>query len=228
VKLPVRELASVVRDHNRTRAPGERALLCLDGVHGFGVEAQTPAELGVDFLVSGCHKWLFGPRGTGIVWGRRDAWSELAPTIPSFAPDAYAAWLSGSRPTVAAGQLQTPGGFHSFEHRWALGPAFRWRLAVGRVRVADRTHALVRRLRESLEGGRGFDIVNPRDARLSAGLVMLRPHDRDPADVVAALARRKIVASVTPYRERYLRLGPSIVNDEGDVDAAVRALAAAT
>jgi selenocysteine lyase/cysteine desulfurase len=30
---------------------------------------------------------------------------------------------------------------------------------------------------------------------------------------------------VTPYRERFVRLGPSIVNDEDDVDAAVRALA---
>ncbi len=224
VKLPVRELAAAVHDHNRRRAGAGRALLCLDGVHGFGVEAQTPEELGVDFLVSGCHKWLFGPRGTGLVWGRREAWADVEPAIPTFARDAYAAWLSGSRPAVPAGLLQTPGGFHSFEHRWALGPAFRWRLGLGRARVAARTHALVHRLREGLDRGGRFTVVTPRDAALSAGLVMLRPHEGDPADVVAALGRRKIVASVTPYRERYLRLGPSIVNDEDDVDAAVRAI----
>ena len=38
--------------------------------------------------------------------------------------------------------------------------------------------------------------------------------------------RFRIVASVTPYATRYIRLGPSIVNNEADVDRAVRAVAA--
>jgi selenocysteine lyase/cysteine desulfurase len=54
--------------------PEDRVFLCVDGVHGFGVEAATPAALGCDSLVAGCHKWLFGPRGTGLIWGRSDAW----------------------------------------------------------------------------------------------------------------------------------------------------------
>ena len=29
----------------------------------------------------------------------------------------------------------TPGGYHSFEHRWALGEAFRFHLAIGKQRV---------------------------------------------------------------------------------------------
>src|SRR5215217_8634661 len=75
-------------------------------------------------------------------------------------------------------------------------------------------------------GGRGYALVTPRDPALSAGLVMVAPSRRDPGEVVGALGRRGIVASVTPYRERYVRLGPSIVNDEADVDAAARALRA--
>ncbi|MEU1964789.1 aminotransferase class V-fold PLP-dependent enzyme [Micromonospora sediminicola] len=62
VKLPIRRLAEVVRE----RSP--EALLCVDGVHGFGADASTPEQLGCDVLVSGCHKWLLGPRGTGLVW----------------------------------------------------------------------------------------------------------------------------------------------------------------
>jgi len=53
---------------------------------------------------------------------------------------------------------------------------------------------------------------------------MVTPFERDPAEVVRALARRGIVATVTPYRERHVRLGPSIANDDDDVDAAARAL----
>jgi selenocysteine lyase/cysteine desulfurase len=53
---------------------------------------------------------------------------------------------------------------------------------------------------------------------------MVTPFERDPADVVRDLRRRRIVASVTPYHERYVRLGPSIVNDEDEVDKAARAV----
>jgi selenocysteine lyase/cysteine desulfurase len=59
VKLPVRSIANVLRPINTRRSEAERILLCVDGVHGFGVEAAAPKELGCDVFVSGCHKWQF-------------------------------------------------------------------------------------------------------------------------------------------------------------------------
>jgi acetylornithine/succinyldiaminopimelate/putrescine aminotransferase len=43
---------------------------------------------------------------------------------------------------------------------------------------------------------------------------------------MAALRRQGILVSVTPYTRPYLRLGPSIVTSEEDVDAAVGAVRA--
>lgn len=51
-----RGIADALRAVNRDRPRRERILLSVDGVHGFGVEAATPKELGCDFLISGCHK----------------------------------------------------------------------------------------------------------------------------------------------------------------------------
>jgi hypothetical protein len=45
-----------------------------------------------------------------------------------------------------------------------------------------------------------------------------------PAGVVGALINRQIAASVTPYRESYLRFGPSIVTTPEEVDAVVDAM----
>src|SRR5205823_9312612 len=42
VKLPIRAIADALQPTG--------VLLCVDGVHGFGSEAATPAELGCDFL----------------------------------------------------------------------------------------------------------------------------------------------------------------------------------
>jgi isopenicillin-N epimerase len=106
VKLPLRQMAEVMREANRGRDKAERVLLCVNGVHGFGIEDETMQSLGCDFFMAGCHKWLFGPRGTGIVWGKTDAWRELLPTIPTFRGTGSAAVLdrgAGARPPHQCG-----------------------------------------------------------------------------------------------------------------------------
>ena len=203
VKLPVRRIAEAL---GRDRA---RLLLCVDGVHGLGVEDATVGGLGCDFLVAGCHKWLFGPRGTGFVWGRPEAWPAASPTIPSF---------SGG----SAGGLMTPGGFHSFEHRWALAEAFRFHGRIGKRRVAARIHALNRRLKAGLAEMGHVTLLTPRADALSAGIVVFSVDRLSPAAVVAALRRRRIVATVTPYAPPHARLAPGLLNTPAEVDRVAR------
>jgi selenocysteine lyase/cysteine desulfurase len=220
VKLPIRAIADALR--------GTRVLLCVDGVHGFGVEAATPQQLGCDFLVSGCHKWLFGPRGTGIVWGRAEAWNAAIPTIPTFDGRAFGPWMEGRAPDMPRAAAMSPGGFHTFEHRWALAEAFNFRRKIGRVRAATRTHDLAQRLKNGLAEVRRVRLVTPQSSALSAGIVCFEIDGREPFDVVERLyARHRIVASVTPYANRYVRLGPSILNTPSEVDRVVRAVASA-
>jgi selenocysteine lyase/cysteine desulfurase len=223
VKLPIRAIADALP---------QRVLLCVDGVHGFGIEASTPTELGCDFLVSGCHKWLFGPRGTGIVWGRADAWNAVTPTIPTFDGRAFRPWLQGVAPPptgiadLPRAVAMTPGGFHSFENRWALADAFEFRRRIGAARAAARTHALARRLKNGLAELKRVRLVTPQSAALSAGLVCFEVVGTSPFDVVDRLyARSRIVASVTPYSTPYVRLGPTILNTPAEVERVVRAVA---
>jgi selenocysteine lyase/cysteine desulfurase len=229
VKLPLREIAAAVADANRGRRKAERILLCVDGVHGLGVEDASPVELGVDVFASGCHKWLFGPRGTGVVWAKPEAWARLAPTIPSFDPRVYIAWVEGRQPTDAPpGALMTPGGFHSFEHRWALPKAVEVHETLGgRAEVARRTRALATRLKDGLAELRGVRLRTPREEELSSGLVCCELAGADPGEVVDRLRERhRVIASVTPYRTRYVRFGPSVANTPGDVDAALEGVTA--
>jgi selenocysteine lyase/cysteine desulfurase len=217
VQLPLRAIADALP---------ERVLLCVDGVHGFGADAATMRDLRCDAFASGCHKWLYGPRGTGVLWASERVRELLRPAIPSFDGASYGAWLSGSAPGgIPDGPRLTPGGFHSFEHRWALAEAFAFQEAIGRSRVQARIRTLASRLGSELGDMRGVRLRTPASPALSAGLVCFEVAERDPAQVVSALAARRIVASVTPYARRYVRLGPGIVNSAADVDAAVRAVA---
>jgi selenocysteine lyase/cysteine desulfurase len=213
VKLPVRRIADALADVNARRGGGDRIFLCVDGVHGLGVENVTMSRLGCDFFVAGCHKWLFGPRGTGIVWGHSRAWPFAGATIPSF---------TGG----GAGAYMTPGGFHSFEHRWALGEAFRFHQAIGKERIEQRIHSLNRRLKVGLARMGHVTLKTPHADALSAGLICFDVRGLSPNAVVSALRRRRIIVTVTPYTPSYVRLAPGLLNTPAQVDRALTAIRA--
>jgi selenocysteine lyase/cysteine desulfurase len=216
LKLPIRAIADALP---------ERVLLCVDGVHALGVEDAAVGELGCDVFVAGCHKWLFGPRGTGVVWASPEAWSAVAAVIPTFDPRSYIAWIEGREPDdLPPAAAMTPGGFHSFEHRWALSAAFEWHAELGRARVTEHTHGLAAALKDALVEIPGVTVITPREEELSAGIVCCQIG----ADARAAVDRlereHRIIASVTPYAAEYVRFGPSIANTAEDVERAFRAV----
>ncbi|HEV7760421.1 MAG TPA: aminotransferase class V-fold PLP-dependent enzyme [Acidimicrobiales bacterium] len=227
VKLPVTSITQAIAAINARRDEAGRILVCLDGAHGLGVEARTVNQLGVDFLIAGTHKWLFGPRGTGLVWGKPEAWARITPSVPSFAPIAIEAWANGTDPVRKwPGQLATPGGYHSFEHRWALGEAFKFHLMIGRDRVADRTHVQATALKAALAEIGGVTVVTPVDESLSSGIVAVQLARRDPFELVELLRGRNIVASVGPHTPRYVRFGPSMVTTPDEGEELVESIAA--
>jgi selenocysteine lyase/cysteine desulfurase len=222
VKTPVRAIADVVARANAGRAASERMLLCVDGVHGFGVEDVTMAGLGCDFFVAGTHKWMFGPRGTGVIWGRAELWPLLRPTIPNFGLASFQAWLKGEVVTTTSADAMSPGGFHSFEHRWALGEAFAFHLEIGKAKVAARIHELNRQCKAGLAAMKHVTLHTPIDDAVSAGIITFEVAGLKPDDVVKRLHEKRIVASSTPYQTSYARLAPGLLNSPADVDAALR------
>ena len=93
--------------------------------------------------------------------------------------------------------------------------------------IAARIREQATRLKEGLAGIRSVRLITPKDPNLSAGLVMCALANVSPPDAVNRLrAEHRIVASVTPYAEPFLRFGPSIVTNPDQVDQAVRAVAA--
>ena len=224
VKLPVRAIADALATANAGRAPDDRALLCVDGVHGLGVEDVTVTELGCDFLVAGTHKWLFGPRGTGIVWGRADAWSAVEGVIPAFEPGSFGEWRNGGPPGPMSSVRFSPGGYHGFEHRWALAEAFRFHLDIGKDRVAARTYEQATQLKQGLAELDGVTLVTPPGEEMSSGIVCFDLDDTPPADALGRLFSAGIDASITPYNDQHVRVGPGITTTPDEVDRLLDAL----
>jgi len=225
VKMPIRAIANVIAQANQQRGETDRIRLVVDGVHGMGIENFTIPELGCDVFVAGCHKWLFGPRGTGFVWARAEVWSEIMPTIPAFEGPPFGAWLRGEVPRGPGGIMNTPGGFHSFEHRWALPEAFAFQTAIGRADIAARVHELNTQLKQGLLQQSRVRVHTPIAQEWSSGITCFDvegvPHER----VVEHLLKEKIIGSVSPYRVSHVRLAPGLLNTPEQVDDALASLA---
>ncbi|MEM8998113.1 MAG: aminotransferase class V-fold PLP-dependent enzyme [Acidobacteriota bacterium] len=204
LKLPVRAVGQLVKSINEKRSEGDRLIFCLDGVHGFGVEDFAFEDLGCDFFISGCHKWLFGPRGTGIICGRPDAWRYVGGTVPSLNP------------------LRFPGGVLPYEYHFALADAFNLHMDLGKDVVEKHTVGLARRLKDGLASLPGVTVVTPRQRTLSSGIVCCDLADHEPGDVVDRLREEHdIRASVSSWDakwQKHIRFSPSILNTAADID----------
>lgn len=225
LKLPIAEMAKALENINASRAEKDRIIFCVDGVHALGVEDFRLSDLGCDFFVAGTHKWMFGPRGTGFVWGHERAWPFASAIIPTFHSDAYDMWMRVIPPRpLPMAIYMTPGGFHSFEHRWALDQAFVFHQAIGKPRVTQRIHDLNDHLKQGLAKMQHVTLRTPLSRDLSAGIVCFEVAGLKPDQVVRRLRERGIVASVTPYATQYARVAPGLLNSPEEIETVLKAI----
>ena len=220
MRLPIREIANALKTKHRD------VLLVVDGVHGIGAADEVIATMGADYFCAGCHKWMFAPRGTGLIWANNASWSRLRPTVPTFSDlESYNAWMENRAPkTPTTAARIAPGGFHAFEHQWAMAAAFDMHKQMGRSRVAERIRSLNDQLKAALAENPRVRIHTPMSGDLSAGLVAFEVTGLKPEDVVKGLLDKKIIASTSPYAVSYARLAPSLVNTPKEVERAARAV----
>jgi selenocysteine lyase/cysteine desulfurase len=206
VKLPIGEIGQLVAQLNRQRDDNDRILYVVDGVHGFGVENLDFPDMHCDFFIAGTHKWMFGPRGTGLVCARESENKYITPMVPTFSED-----------TNFATTL-TPGGFHAFEHRWAADEAFKLHLQLGKAPVQARIHALNTELKEQLLAHPQIELVTPRSPELSAGFTFFRVKGRDAEAVASAMMQRRVVIdAVDRDVGPVIRTAPGLLNSSDEI-----------
>ncbi len=213
VKLPIGEIGKLVEEQNRHREEKDRILYVVDGVHGFGVEDLDFPDMHCDFFIAGTHKWMFGPRGTGIICARSTELKDVTPTIPTFSE------------ATTFSTIMTPGGYHSFEHRWALDEAFKLHLELGKSEVQARIHALNTYAKNRLLEDPRVELVTPKSPDLSAGFTFFRIKDHGCEKIVAQLMQNRVVCdSVDRDVGPVIRIAPGLLNTENTIDRFIAVL----
>jgi selenocysteine lyase/cysteine desulfurase len=156
VRLPVRELAALAREHG--------ALSIIDGAQAVGQIRVDLRELDCDAYVASPHKWLLAPKGTGFLHVRREVQNRFWTTLASTAWD--------DRDKGAFRFMQYGTGSVPVVHGLLAALRFVERLGIERIENWDA--ALTRRLRDGLSKIPAARLASPADPRLAAAITTFR------------------------------------------------------
>lgn len=224
VCIPVSFLVKAVQQYfakiNKTSP-----LICVDGTHGCGALKFDVINMGCDIFISGCHKWLHGPRGTGFIWANKKVMNRLEVVIPSFALGEVDRFRGVKSPGyVDVGEHLSPGGYRCFEHRWAIPIAINFIQNMGIQIIQQRIQNLALYLKLGLSKIEGVNVITPIEDEYSAGIICFSITGLTPKFVADKLYKLNIICIVSPYKVQYCRFSTSIYNFISDIDQAIEAV----
>lgn len=204
LRMPVTEVSALARS---------RGLICVvDGAQAAGAIRVDVHELGCHAYATSGHKWLLGPKGTGLLYIAKDAQEFIRPM-------AYEESLSTY--SDANGVVNLPA-------IMGLGTAIRHLDALGMANVESHNMQLRSRLIDRLGEINGITLVSPpAGAEASPLLTILLPERFARGAVVRALLERHRVA-IRPTHPEFgfngIRFSMHQFNTEEDIDRAAEAL----
>lgn len=215
--LPMAEIGKLAKEH---------------GLFYFVDGAQSVGHIPLDMKAIGCHayatsghKWLLGPKGTGLLYVRRDALDEIEAKWVG----AYSGAGDFDMATGAFGFADTAQRYEfgtvpvSLFH--GLSEAMGFLLDLGMDRVWARSHYLGQRLIKGLQRA-GADVVSPLDSSENSGIIVFRVNGMTRPQLQSYLAKDYKIRTRGIYEGglEAVRVSPHIYSTGADVDRVIEAV----
>jgi selenocysteine lyase/cysteine desulfurase len=201
------------------------ALVLVDDFHGSGIVPIDVHELGIDFLVSGCLKWLCGGQGLAFLYCRKGLIPDMEPlNVGWFGTDGPFDFHRASLKLRAdARRFET--GTYALPQAWTASAGLEVILEVGVENIRRRNQELIGQIAEGATE-LGLELLSPDDDARRGGLVRVRvPGGKEGAQ---ALLHGLLAADVVlDHRGDALRISPHFFNNEEDVGRCLAVLRSA-
>jgi selenocysteine lyase/cysteine desulfurase len=205
LRMPVAELSALARARG--------CIAVVDGAQAAGGVAVDVKALGCHVYATSGHKWLLGPKGTGLLYLN----AEMGTTVDPIALQAGRVAYSDS-----SGVTNIPGVI-------GLGAAIDYHLDPGIAAIEAHNLALRNRLYEALKSVPRIRVVSAVPGPLASPMLSYVLPDSIDALTLHNAFREKyqVVVKVVPGKWfNGHRISTHLFNTEGDVDTLVRALRA--
>ncbi|HWP38117.1 MAG TPA: aminotransferase class V-fold PLP-dependent enzyme [Gemmatimonadales bacterium] len=205
LRMPVGELAALARNHD---------CLCLvDGAQAVGAIDVNVKALGCHAYATSGHKWLMGPKGTGLLYLAAETTGVIDPLLLEDGRGVY---------VESTGVRYIPGVL-------GLGAALDLMTGIGMASVEAHAVGLRNGLYQELQELPQLEVVSPPPGPLATPLITFRlPEAIDSAVLVATLREKHglVVKMVPKNWLNGIRISTHIFNSEQEIHRLIRALRA--
>lgn len=156
--------------------------LIADGAQAPGLVKINVKELGVDAYATSGHKWVLGPKETGLLYLRKEFQEKVKPIFTFSGFTTYSA-SSGTR---------------NVANILGLGAALDWHTQIGVEKIQERTLQLRNYCLAELKKIKGIKIISPEARSLSTGIVSFSLLTAKNNEVADALKKEDIIVKVLP------------------------------
>jgi selenocysteine lyase/cysteine desulfurase len=166
-QFPVKEIAKLLHARN--------IIFVLDGAHPPGMIPVDLHEIGCDFYATSGHKWLMGPKETGLLYISQNMFDVWRPTyVGAYSEDGTFSLKNRAfhhRREASA----TEYGTRNTALALGFGAAFDFINLIGQEKIAKYGQALADHLRKSLhENFSNIEILTPEEAASNASIISFR------------------------------------------------------
>ena len=216
--LPVAEIGRLAAER--------RIWFALDGAQSLAHFPIDIAATGAHFYAASCHKWMMGPKRTGILFVRRDQLPTLASAVVgAYSEQTYS--LAEGKATLRTEAQRFEYGTQNDALVYGIEAAADFLTALGPAKIWEYSRALAERFRTALQAQRAVELVSPDEADARSAIVTFRIAGRDNRQVAGALVGRRLrVRSLGEAGLNAVRASFHVCNTDADVDRLIETVAA--
>jgi selenocysteine lyase/cysteine desulfurase len=180
----------------------------VDGAHSFAQFGFKRDDLGCDYFGTSLHKWLHAPKGTGLLYVKREKIKNIWPL------------LAAEKSQDADIRKFEETGTRSAAQRLAIGEALLFHQGVGPERKEARLRYLARHWMNQLKGEPNIRFNTSFDDRQSCALANVHVEATEPTAVCDYLmSRHKIFTTPIVHAEfKGIRITPSVYTTLKELD----------
>lgn len=180
----------------------------VDGAHSFAQFEFKQKDIGCDYFGTSLHKWLYAPKGTGLLYVKRDKIEKLWPLM-----------AAESKQATDIRKFEEIG-THSAAPRLAIGEAILFYNGIGAKRKEARLRYLSRYWMNQLKDVPKIRFNTSFDANQSCAIANVHIEGTKPDDVSKYLFDKHHIFTVPIIHEEFqgIRITPNVYTTLGELD----------
>lgn len=180
----------------------------IDGAHSFAHFAFQQKDLGCDYFGTSLHKWLYAPKGTGLLYVKRDKIEKIWPL------------MAADKSQVSDIRKFEEIGTHSAAPRLAIGEAIAFHQGIGAERKEARLRYLSRYWMNKLKDLPGVRFHTSFKDNQSCGIANIEIDGIDPNALQAYLMDKHKIFTVAIIHDEFrgIRVTPNLYTTIQELD----------